>query len=467
MPRETDLGVRIKSKKRMQYEKQAIKCDMYDIRAFEEIKNESADLKAQQKKFEPKLPTFHEFHQDVYDSMYKYSPQKEDPGNMKPGYEANRTIIEKMLGENLYKELRSFTSLDEFNSALATKVITEKLSHFLPDEKQMPKKKPKKGDKNQEKKIDPNKVKKACQDAMEQAKGECSDMESATSSWGTGPGMAQKLPYKEKVALAQRIKKSRILWQLAKIIGRFRALALSTQRTKISKGTEEVYSVETGDDLSRVLPTELAKLADPNMRVLFLKSIAEKSMLQFSLRDRKKETKGPIVCAIDNSGSMSGDREVWSKAIALGLLEICVLQRRKFVGIHFGSSSEISIHQLDWDKYSLNDVLAFAEHFFGGGTDFERPLDVCAHEVEMNPRADIVMITDGECDGRDDWLRDFNGWRDDNEVTVFSVIIDSYGRYAGMEEAVKKFSNGGVIYAKDVEDDNKQLDDAVQIFGAV
>ena len=468
--RMTDLGVMIKGHAKKELTKHGIRCDRYDVRVFEEIKSESPDLKAQEKKFTGKLPTFHEFHQDVFDSLFKYTPKKEDAGAMQPGYEANLNILEKILGENLYKELRSSTMLDEFFAAIGSKVVVDKLAHFLPDIRRMPKKKYKKDEKDDPKKRmpDQNKLKRAIQDAMGQAKSDCEEMECACAGWGTAPGSPQKLPYKEKIALAKRIKDSRILWALAKICGRFRNLALSTQRTKIKKGNEEVYSIETGGNVDRILPSEMARIAHPYLQYLFYHDIAQGTALQFALRDRKKEAKGPIVCAIDNSGSMSGDREVWSKAIALGLLEICVMQRRKFIGIHFGYNTEISIHPFEWNTYTLDQVLNFAEHFFGGGTDFEKPLDVCAHEVGANPRADIIFITDGECDVGEPWLRNFNGWRDENEVTVWSVLIDPYGHGSRNEEHnLKKFSNGGVIFAKDIQDDKKQLGEAVPIFGSV
>lgn len=473
MARETDGGVRLRGKRRHTFTKQAVKCDMYDRRVFTEIKGESEKLQKQQEKFKERLPTFEEFHQDVFDVLFKYSPKKEQSDNMQPGWETNLTIIEKMTGENLYKELRSHTILDEAIAAIATEVITDKLSHFLPDKKKMPKNKPKKGDKdpgNQgARKIDQGKLKRALQEAMTEAKGECEDIEVATTCWGTAPGSPQKLPNKEKLALANRIRNNPTLWQLAKIAGRFRQLALSTQRTKVQKGNEEVYSIECGDDVARILPSELVKIAHPAMRKLLFYEITSGQMLQFALRSKQKEQKGPIVCAIDNSGSMSGDREIWAKAIALGLLQICVMQKRRFVGIHFGSANEISTHVFDWDKYTLENILDFAEHFFGGGTDFQKPLDVCAYEIGKNPRADIIMISDGECDVQDKWLADFNGWRDDNEVSVWSVLIDPYGHRSRSEDghSMMKFSNGGVFFAKDLMDDSGKAASAVPIFSSV
>ena len=466
MANETDLGVRVRGKRIIGTKRQAIECDDFDLTTFRSIKNQSEELRAQETKYKPKLPTFREFHQDVYDSLYKYVPKSEKSGSMKPGFETNHTIIQQLLGDNMYKELRSYTSLNEFNAAMATKVLSDHMAAFLPDVKRMPQKGKK--DDPASRKPDPKKLKQAIRQGMQGAKGDCQEMEQATTCWGSGPGMPQKLGYKDKLALAQRIRKSRMLKQLAKICGRFRAVALSTQRTKIAKGNEEVYSIEIGDDISRMLPQQLAYMTHPVMRLEFLGKVIKKELMQFKLRSRKKETQGPIVCCIDNSGSMGGDREVWAKAVALGLLEICVLQRREFVGIHFGSASETRVYEFDHSSYTLDQVLDFAEFFFGGGTDFEKPMDLAADHVGKMPRADIVMITDGECDVNDKWLRGFNDWRDENEVSVYGVLIDPYAHHNGGDHStMKKFCNGGVHMSKDLADEKKALGSAANIFGFV
>jgi len=453
-----DYGVRLRGrgrKKKAGDQEQAIRCDKFDKRVFREIKEQSEKLSSQQDRHAAKLPTFQEFHQDVFDGLYKYTPDQIEARRMKPGFEANHDIAGRMLGENIYKELRAHTVLDEFGAAIATEVLTDHLVTFLPEVKKMPKRGKK--DNPKDRSPDEKKLQRAMQDAMREAAQEANDMNQATTCWGSDAGIAHKLPFKEKVALAQRIRRSQILRKLAKLVGRFKNLALSSQRTKISKGNEEVYSVEVGDRLDRMLPQELFNVCDPMMEIDLFKRIASREILQYSLRDRKKQTKGPIVCAIDNSGSMSGDREVWSKAVALGLLEICNVQKRKFVGIHFSHSTNIKCFEFDHGKYGTGQVLDFVEWFYGGGTDFERPLDMAADKVDENPRADIIMITDGECDVEDKWLRNWLAWRDEMEVTCYGVLIEPYYyRSEGDHGVMNKFCNGGVVDAKDIMDEDKQ-----------
>ena len=79
--------------------------------------------------------------------------------------------------------------------------------------------------------------------------------------------------------------------------------------------------------------------------------------------------------AIDNSGSMSGEPEVWAKAVGLATAAIAREQKRSFYGIHFGSAYEMETFDFrDWDKVTVDQIIDYAEFFFGGGTDFMAPL---------------------------------------------------------------------------------------------
>ena len=97
--------------------------------------------------------------------------------------------------------------------------------------------------------------------------------------------------------------------------------------------------------------------------------------MEYKLNSNNEKCKGPIVCCIDTSGSMSGNREMWSKAVAIAMLEIAHNQKRDFAGILF--SNKVSFNSpiiIPKDNIEPNKVLELAESFSGGGTDFEEPL---------------------------------------------------------------------------------------------
>src|SRR5207249_4537867 len=81
--------------------------------------------------------------------------------------------------------------------------------------------------------------------------------------------------------------------------------------------------------------------------------------------------RGPMIVCLDGSGSMEGEKEIWSKAVALTLLEIARRQRRLFRFICF-SSADTPLFTLDLNPRERHEVqedraLDVAEYFPGGG----------------------------------------------------------------------------------------------------
>ncbi len=79
-------------------------------------------------------------------------------------------------------------------------------------------------------------------------------------------------------------------------------------------------------------------------------------------------------------------------------------------------------------------MIDFAEHFFGGGTDYRAPLSAAVGllEKEYNAdgrrRGDIVMITDGECEVTEGRMR---GWNEAKHTLGFR----SFGLAVGVPGA--------------------------------
>jgi uncharacterized protein with von Willebrand factor type A (vWA) domain len=163
-----------------------------------------------------------------------------------------------------------------------------------------------------------------------------------------------------------------------------------------------------------------------------------------------------IVC-LDGSGSMAGDKEIWSKAVALTLLEIARRQRRLFRFICF-SSADTPLFTLDLNPRERHEVqedraLDVAEYFPGGGTDFEIPLAAAADCLRgaRYRRGDIVLITDGECQVSPAWLARFRADKERLGFSLYSVLIDvgpsAVGTLADLSDrvtAVSKLADDGV-----------------------
>lgn len=170
---------------------------------------------------------------------------------------------------------------------------------------------------------------------------------------------------------------------------------------------ESIDGVVTGNDLSALLPTEIALLTNTDSERVFYQRYATKQLQLFSgksplVTKKKKEihkknekrlTEGPIIVSIDTSGSMSGKSERISKAMLLQLLAIAKRKKRKCFLITF------SVHAQTMEitnSRHWNAVKDFLYEHFTGGTDGEGMLN-CALEAlykEDFCMADVLVISD-------------------------------------------------------------------------
>ncbi len=481
-----------------------IKHDEYDKLAFRNIKEHSEKIKKTEQEAKKELPSFSYLMQDIYSCLYKIRPQfnKKIPASIPALF--HKTLIEQMLKTSEYKKLHELTKLDEFSSAVATATMSQVILKSLSEQqkkelrqqyeleqklqdlqskanslKDLIKKAKTKKDKNKlakalaktqkqiqktkkqisKPKVDPSQLRRITRKATDQAREEAEKIQDMFG-WGVDPGQIQRMPTEEKIRLAERIMSSSKLKKIAEIAGRFQRLAIYKQETKIKHGRDEVVDTELGNDLARVVPSELAYLTNPATKLLFYRKFIEKELLQYKLIGAEKQARGPIVVCIDNSGSMKGENEIWSKAVMLGLLTIAQKQKRSFAVIHFGSYKELKRWGFPKNNPpTLEELIEILEFFFGGGTDFETPLKAALEYIKIEKdfkKADIIFITDGECDVSDSFLEQFKKEKKSLEFQVYTILVGC------TTDTVKEFSDT-VLHIDDLERDEEVLDTIYQI----
>ena len=487
-----------------------IKHDSYDLFSFKNIKENSEDLtKIEQENLE-NYPTISYLLQDIYSCFYKIKPKFSK--KIDSVVEINKALIEEMIKTKEYKQLHQLTKLDEFGSAIATLKFAQEFLRQLTEEqkeeiknmyllqneinnlqseidslkdllKKIPKGKNIKQRKQIGKKIKENLAKlkklegqikkidfkkgdlrriarKSCDSARK-------DLEETQDllDWGVDPGHLQKLPVEEKIKIANLIQNNSKLKKIAQIAGRFQRLAIYKQETKVKHGLDEIVDITIGNDLSKILPSELLLLSNFRTKLIFYKKFFEGQLLQYRFEGIEKRAKGPVICCVDNSGSMteyfgSITREIWSKAFMLGLLTIAKKQGRNFAIIYFGSRDEIQQFSFENKNYpdpkKLIEILSF---FFDGGTDFETPLNCAISYIEKQPNfkdADIIFITDGECQVSFEFLENFKKKKKDLNFKVYSILIG----YA--KNTLEDFSDE-VFILEDLFNENEIIDRIYQI----
>lgn len=259
---------------------------------------------------------------------------------------------------------------------------------------------------------------------------------------------------KAKEELMKKVRYSRKLKKLAQLAGRMRRFAAQKQRSKADYSREEISDIITGDDISRLLPSELAKLSHPRLRMDFYRNYYEQNLLCYELKGKEREIKGPIVVCIDNSGSMGGEREIWSKAVALALLDIAKNQNRSFALLYFDTRVTL---RLVWGRGKTppdwNKVMDAMEYFSGGGTDFEPALKEAVgiiRDEEKYKKADIVFITDGQAS--ESYAGTFKDKRKELGFTAYGILLQD-----GNERTLKTYCDQ-VLKVEDLTGPNTATD---------
>lgn len=309
-------------------------------------------------------------------------------------------------------------------------------------------------------------IQQALRAGLNKAVDEAKDLDSIDQTWGTEAGTLTRLSAEKRLEMAKKIKDRPKLKKLAKLVGPMKRVMFGEQRKKAEHARDEVYDVELGDDLSRLLPLEFAHFHHPKLKKLFIRDLAEQNLMQYSLRGTERLGLGGIICAIDNSMSMAGDREIWGKAVGLSLLHLAKVQKRAFKGIHFASAGQCKEFDFDFTKSGPDEVqriFDFAEEFFGGGTDFQVPLTAAVKLLREEftkygkVKGDIVFITDGECGVSDAWFEDFKAAQAEMNFQVFGVLVGAtYG--GGPGSVLHRICDGKVVTVRDLTSPNDVRD---------
>ena len=454
------------------------------------------------------MPHFAELVEDVFCLLYKLEPRFRAPADVGPAAALNRTLLRQLDEHATLTVLRAETQLDEAQAGLATLLVAERLVAELKSETVLPRgdlldlwdlarqeeEVRQRGEEVERQDREPG----ASQDGETRARlgnaaqvaearlrqkaqnvaGRLGEMPARArdvlphaaaaaipaleqarenaQAWGTGLGAGGRTSPGKQMELGRRLATNPKLKRLAALVGRMREHAATLRRKSLERASEEVFSVRLGGDLERLLPPELVALRHPVLRKDFARRLVEGRLLSYALRGADERGRGPMIVCLDGSGSMAGDKELWSKAVALTLLEIARRQRRLFRFIGFSSpETPLFVRDLNprehWE-IRMDRVMDVAEYFPGGGTDFETPLSAardCLGAARYR-RGDVVLITDGECQVSPDWQTLFLADKKRLDFSLYSILIDvgpsATGTLAALSDrvtAVSKLTDDG------------------------
>jgi uncharacterized protein with von Willebrand factor type A (vWA) domain len=442
----------------------AIHKDAYDEIIFSGVKDHSGSIQ----EVIAEDPNKEVLTSDVFASMYKANPTlKEDAQGL------SKNLMQTMMALPEFQQLRSSTKFDDIASAFGTMKLApgviegytkvqEELEKRQKENKGKSQKKPGNQGEHQnsgepgegqgdhqgnapegqgEEPLDDSLqdiMRQCLRQSLQEAQEEVDEWQGLVSSWGIDQGELQKMPLGKKMELAERLKDSKKFQKLADMMGRFRNVVQAQVATTFTHGVDEIVDITQGDDLMRMLPSELLKLK--KTPTLFMKDMIEKSLQVYNLRGVENLGKGPIICLLDVSGSMEGERETWAKAVILALMFLAEKQKRAFGIITFEAGVRWTKFYPVEQKPTIEEKLEIASlQSDGGGTDFYKPLMRAfnmrrANQTKLNP-ADIVMITDGDSDLDKKQLEKILENKKETQMRIQSINI------GGSLKTLEKFSD--------------------------
>ena len=242
--------------------------------------------------------------------------------------------------------------------------------------------------------------------------------------WDLSEGFFETSGFEILEQFAKFLEQDQSLQELAEILGkqnRAQSIFEKELRDKVVIKTEwhpqnayrgEIKGICFSNDISSVLPSELALMKNPATKKLFQLRFAQKQLLSFEYQRNvertkkestqeevsieKKKPKGPIIICVDTSGSMHGTPENIAKTVTFALSKIALEEERKCYLISFSTGIE-TLDMSDFKKGdSLQKLVRFLQMSFNGGTDASPALQHAIKMLQSNDykNADVLMISD-------------------------------------------------------------------------
>ncbi len=497
--------------------------DDYDARAYAETQHLYPRLVEAVAAASARLPTAPALVEDLFYSLYRPAPSLRPVEELAPSATINRAIVEQMMGTTEWGSIRSAGTVgDQLYSAIATATVARGVLGSL-EKKTIARLRElhdaeaaaatlfgqaealedlaaeKEGDRAQalyeqarEARVQAERrqhraedlaarleegaegiedaTRRAARDALAQAEGEIEATAAAVKTFaggygaegarGAGTTSAPVLTLKEKMELATTVGQSARLKQIAELTGRMTRIALQVQKSKITHPPDEVVGIAIGDDLAKMLPVETALLSDPTLEDQFFLKYAEKRLMQLDMSGSERQGRGPLIVALDSSGSMTDalggglSKEAWSKAVLLALLAIARKQKRDLAALHFSNAGQLKVYQFPKGEAAPTALIATTEWFYGNGTAYDGWMAEALRLVESSrfDRADVVCVSDGEVSIDSRLEADWNRRRKARGMRCYSVLL---GDHAGAMELARV--SDALATIDNLTDDNAAL----------
>ena len=215
---------------------------------------------------------------------------------------------------------------------------------------------------------------------------------------GTGSSTFDK---KQQSIFMKRIPRS--LYDLARLIGRAGDNPERSSSGRFQTASKsDINGITTGDNLTAMLPSEVALLSDRSTEIIFYSRYAGKKLQLFSSASSgatvqsSRHENGPIIICVDMSGSMKGEPLTVARTMATALCIIARRERRDVLVIKYSDDwSVMLVKGIASQLQQLESFLSVAS--LGGNNEngmFEWLFDVVLPSMKEFSTADTLCISD-------------------------------------------------------------------------
>lgn len=198
-------------------------------------------------------------------------------------------------------------------------------------------------------------------------------------------------------------------------------LPLIERETRLPDAPGELMGIRHSDRLERMLGSEAMQIRHPVLHKLWRAKLAESRLLTYqseavvidhvpdprgrasrrSAPQPERLERGPIILAVDTSGSMQGAPENIAKAVVLEALRTAHREQRGCLLIAFGGPDELverDLHPAERPQAGLDALMELLGQSFDGGTDVQAPIERAVQRVREArwSSADLLIVSDGE-----------------------------------------------------------------------
>lgn len=452
-------------------DKQNIYQDTFDGLVFEDIKNQSPKIRERIKKGQELLTLFPELEKDIFAALYKNDPQLVPEAPY--GTQLNRKQLETFMEDSRFDTIRGYTVYDDFSAAAASCSIMDEVIVRLEEDEELKKLVEKQnemqGQKDEEKKNQmqsqleteiekaSSKIRQALKQGIKKAEKEAEENEEAFAALGCGKGDTElkRLSFKEKTDLLKSYGRVK---QMAQYIGKYKSLAVSARTARIKSTKSEISGVTMGGNITRALPHELVALRHPVLKYNFYRKLQEHQIMQYEMEHKEDVGRGPIVCLLDDSGSMYDENAYIARGVAFGLLQCAKADKRNFGLYIFSGENSFKTFIIEKGEATPEQCIDILSVSLKGGTSYSGPMRWGLHQCEQQKfkNGDIVMITDGLCELPPNTKEQVIAIKKEQDIKITVIMI-------GERDYSKQIRDWADVIYKDMGEENiEEIYKAVQ-----